>query len=135
MTTAATVLEAYLAATNTHDFDHVEKVLDPDAVYFFGDASCVGLADVRAYFERTWAMIPDEYYWAENIEWVTRTQDAAVAIYTFHWKGTINGLQRSGAGRATNVFAHTGRSWQLTHEHLSPLPPTRTLPQGTGAGE
>lgn len=120
---AAAALEAYLAATNTHDFDHVERVLAPDAVYFFGDANCIGVSEVRGYFERTWAMIPDETYWAEDIEWVALSEDTAVATYTYHWSGTINGQERSGSGRATNVFTRTPHGWRLTHEHLSSLPP------------
>lgn len=120
---AAAALEAYLAATNTHDFDHVERVLAPDAVYFFGDATCIGVSEVRGYFERTWAMIPDETYWAEDIEWVALSEDTAVATYTYHWSGTINGQERSGSGRATNVFTRTPHGWRLTHEHLSSLPP------------
>ncbi len=121
-TTAAEALSGYLEATNTHDFDQVEKLLHPTAVYFFGDATCIGHEQVRAYFERTWAMIPDEHYWAEDIRWVTDTNQAAVATYTYHWKGTIAGEPRSGAGRATNVFTRTEHGWQLAHEHLSPLP-------------
>lgn len=124
---AAAALEAYLAATNTHDFDHVERVLAPDAVYFFGDATCIGVSEVRGYFERTWAMIPDETYWAEDIEWVARSEDSAVATYTYHWRGTIDGQERSGAGRATNVFTRTPHGWRLTHEHLSPLPPAARI--------
>lgn len=120
---AAAALQAYLAATNTHDFDHVERVLAPDAVYFFGDATCTGGNEVRGYFERTWAMIPDETYWAEDVQWVARTADTAVAIYTYHWRGAINGQEHSGSGRATNVFTRTPHGWRLTHEHLSSFPP------------
>lgn len=126
---AAAALEAYLAATNTHDFDHVERVLAPDAVYFFGDATCTGVNEVRGYFERTWAMIPDETYWAEGIQWVNRTTDTAVATYTYHWRGTINRQERSGSGRATNVFTRTPHGWRLTHEHLSSLPPRQASEQ------
>lgn len=126
---AGAALKAYLVATNTHDFDHVERVLAPDAVYFFGDATCTGVSEVRAYFERTWAMIPDETYWAEDIDWVAQTGDTAVAIYTYHWRGTIDGQERSGAGRATNVFTRTPQGWRLTHEHLSSLPPTASHTQ------
>ncbi|WP_293786061.1 GNAT family N-acetyltransferase [uncultured Aeromicrobium sp.] len=127
--TAAAALEAYLAATNTHEFDNVARLLAPDAVYFFGDATCAGVDEVRAYFERTWAMIPDETYGAEDVDWVARSEDAAVAIYTYHWDGTINGQKHAGAGRATNVFTRTSHGWRLTHEHLSSLPPAAPYAQ------
>lgn len=103
-----------MAATNTHDFGHVERVLAPDAVYFFGDATCIGVSEVRGYFERTWAMIPDETYWAEDIQLAARSEDTAVATYTYHWRGTIDGQERCGAGRATNVWA--GEFVEVTRE-------------------
>lgn len=121
---AEAALNEYLKATNTHDFDHVETVLIPGAVYFFGDASRVGLTEVRAYFESTWAAIPDERYWAEDTSWVADGADAAVAVYTYRWSGTLDGTPRTGAGRATNVFTRTAQGWRLTHEHLSGLPVT-----------
>ncbi|WP_110589041.1 YybH family protein [Microbacterium suaedae] len=119
MTRVDDALDAYLAATNTHDFDEVAECLAPDAVYFFGDATCVGMTSIRAYFERTWALLPDERYWASNVTWVARGTDTAVAVYAYHWTGTIDGEARSGIGRATNVFARTAEGWLLTHEHLS----------------
>lgn len=119
---AEVALSEYLKTTNTHDFDQVEKILTPGTVYFFGDATCVGLTEVRAYFESTWAAIPDERYWAEDTSWVADGADAAVAVYTYRWSGTLDGTPRSGAGRATNVFTRTGQGWRLTHEHLSGLP-------------
>ncbi|QCR40982.1 DUF4440 domain-containing protein [Microbacterium sp. SGAir0570] len=120
--TASDTLARYIAATNTHDFDEVEQVLDPSAVYYFGDATCAGLAAVRTYFERTWALIPDEVYGAEDVEWVVDAADAAVAVYTYRWSGHIDGQARSGRGRATNVFHRTGSGWRLVHEHLSAGP-------------
>jgi len=120
--TASETLARYIAATNTHDFDEVQQLLDASAVYYFGDATCTGLAAVRAYFERTWALIPDEEYGAEDITWVVDAADAAVAVYTYRWSGHIDGQTRSGSGRATNVFHRTDSGWRLVHEHLSAGP-------------
>ena len=33
-------LRQYELATNTHDFDNVRPLIDPDAVYFFSNAYC-----------------------------------------------------------------------------------------------
>jgi ketosteroid isomerase-like protein len=121
MTHPAVALEQYLDATNSHDFDQVARILVPEPVYFFGDATCVGQAAVRSYFERTWALIPDERYGAEDVEWVVDGHDAAVAIYTYRWSGTVQGAPASGAGRATNAFVKTPEGWRLAHEHLSTL--------------
>lgn len=122
MSRAADILQQYLAATNTHDFDEVEPLLMPEAVYFFGDATCVGRDAVRAYFERTWEQIPDERYWADDLEWVADGEDCAVAVYTYNWSGTVGGAAASGSGRATNVFVRTSGRWRLSHEHLSASP-------------
>lgn len=116
------VLARYIDATNTHDFDEVAQVLATDAVYFFGDATCRGVREVREYFERTWRAIPDEIYAAEDVSWVAEGSDAAVAIYTYRWSGTIDGAPAAGSGRATNVFRRAHEGWRLVHEHLSGAP-------------
>lgn len=115
-------LSRYLEATNSHDFSQVAPLLVPDAVYFFGDATCTGRAEVQAYFERTWETIPDERYWAEDITWTARSTQVAVATYTYRWTGTLPTGPASGAGRATNVLVADGQGWRLCHEHLSGLP-------------
>lgn len=86
--TARSLLDAYLAATNTHDFDHVAELLVDEPVYFFADATLTSKSAVRAYFERTWTPIPDEEYWAEDIQWPVHGPDGAVAIYRHRWRGT-----------------------------------------------
>jgi ketosteroid isomerase-like protein len=120
--TADEALDRYLQATNTHDFSQVAPLLAPDAVYFFGDATCTGLAEVQEYFERTWETIPDERYWAEDITWTARSAQVAVATYTYRWNGTLPTGPASGAGRATNVLVADETGWRLSHEHLSGLP-------------
>lgn len=115
-------LSRYLEATNSHDFSQVATLLVPDAVYYFGDATCVGRAEVQEYFERTWESIPDERYWAEDITWTARSTHVAVATYTYRWTGTLPTGPASGAGRATNVLVADGQGWRLCHEHLSGLP-------------
>ncbi|WP_150461814.1 YybH family protein [Nesterenkonia ebinurensis] len=115
-----TVLDALLTATNTHDFDNVAELLSEDVIYYFGDATLVGREAVRHYFERTWDTIRDERYWAEDIHWPVNSADAAVAVYRYQWRGTIEGRQAEGSGRATNAFVRTAEGvWLLAHEHLS----------------
>ncbi|WP_404814715.1 nuclear transport factor 2 family protein [Scrofimicrobium canadense] len=41
------------------------------------------------------------------------------------WPSTptlVGYCERSGAGRATNVFVRSAHGWRLAHEHLSSLP-------------
>lgn len=47
-------LAAYEEATNSHDFDPVEPLLSPDAVYFFSHGTYRGQVEIRQAFEETW---------------------------------------------------------------------------------
>ncbi|WP_372491407.1 nuclear transport factor 2 family protein [Microbacterium aurugineum] len=60
------------------------------------------------------------------MEWVAHGSDAAVAIYTYRWSGTVQGSPANGSGRATNAFVKTGDGWRLVHEHLSALATSAT---------
>ncbi|ANA79596.1 DUF4440 domain-containing protein [Paenibacillus glucanolyticus] len=115
-------LEAYIAATNTHDFDQVARLLDEAAVYWFSDRSCTTLDEIRLYFEQAWDAIREEVYRAEDVEWIASDAHSAVCIYTYHFEGYHQGTFMSGSGRATNVFIRDVEgSWKLKHEHLSSM--------------
>ncbi|AWP25616.1 DUF4440 domain-containing protein [Paenibacillus glucanolyticus] len=115
-------LEAYIAATNTHDFDQVARLLDEEAVYWFSDRSCTTLDEIRLYFEQAWDAIREEVYRAEDVEWIASDAHSAVCIYTYHFEGYHQGTFMSGSGRATNVFIRDVEgSWKLKHEHLSSM--------------
>jgi ketosteroid isomerase-like protein len=114
------VLEAYIDATNSHQFDQVEKLLTDDAVYWFTSKTCKGKAQIREYFENTWNLIHDEVYRIDQINWLAADEQAAACIYHYQWQGYINGVLRSGSGRGTNVFRKENGEWKIVHEHLSP---------------
>lgn len=112
----------YLQAANSHDFDELRKVLSDQPIFYFSDATIDELDALRNYYARIWAAVPDEVYWAENVQWVALSDSAAVAAYTYHWKATFRGRPAFGKGRATTVFAATEHGWVITHEHFSPPP-------------
>lgn len=115
-------LAAYIAATNTHDFDQVARLLDEEAVYWFSDRSCNTLDEIRAYFEHAWDVIRDEVYRAEDVEWIASDAHSAVCLYTYHYEGYAQGTFIAGSGRATNVFVRNAEgAWKLKHEHLSSM--------------
>jgi ketosteroid isomerase-like protein len=121
-TSLETFLSEYTRCTNTHQFDVVAPLIAEDAIYFFSDGSYRGLASIRLAFERTWSIIQDEYYAIEDVEWLTLDTSSATCIYTFHWRGSIDGVLREGSGRGTTVLRQGHDHWQVVHEHLSSLP-------------
>ncbi len=111
----------YARCTNIHDFDVVEPMIAEDAVYWFNDGSYRGREQIRAAFERTWEWIADEVYSLEDMSWIESDQ-VAVCLYRFRWKGMVNGISHSGSGRGTTVLGTRGGRWLVMHEHLSAEP-------------
>ncbi|GAA0433268.1 DUF4440 domain-containing protein [Agaribacter marinus] len=115
-------LTQYIDATNSHDFQQVEKMLHKDAHYWFTDKTCASIPEIKMYFEHAWRTIEDEIYQAKNIQWIAVDEHTATCIYNYHYKGYYEGRLVSGSGRATNVFVQTeDGKWRLIHEHLSSL--------------
>ncbi|MGM9949018.1 MAG: YybH family protein [Lysinibacillus sp.] len=113
-------LEHYIEATNTHRFENVERLLHPDAIYWFSDRTCTTLKDIRAYFENAWQVIKEEKYTAQDVQWLAVDENTATCIYRYCYEGYLNGAFVSGSGRATNVFKKDRKgAWKLIHEHLS----------------
>jgi len=114
-------LKQYIEATNTHNFDEVEKCVHEHAVYIFSGKEMKGIEIIRAYFEKTWSTIKDEAYWATDIKWLHEAENTRVCLYQYNYKGYVDGKVVEGFGKATNIFikcACTGK-WKLIHEHLS----------------
>lgn len=116
--TARDVLAAYAERINAHHFTLLLNLIAPHAVFWFSDGTHRGHAAAREAFERTWAALPDEHYWLEDVEWTAEGEAAASCIYRFNWRSG----ERSGAGRGTTVLARMPAGWRIVHEHLSPEP-------------
>ncbi|QIK69475.1 nuclear transport factor 2 family protein [Erysipelothrix sp. HDW6C] len=116
------VLNEYIAATNTHDFDNLNPLVADAAVYYFSNTTVDTRQAIREYFENAWATIVDEYYSATDVECITSTETVCVYLYTYNYEGFISGKFVRGSGRATNVFQYIDNRWQLVHEHLSAKP-------------
>lgn len=115
-------LIAYIAATNTHDFQYVRKLLSEEAVYWFSDKTCRSIGEIQQYFENAWGTIKDEVYRATDVEWLVAEENSATCIYTYEYEGYYDGKFVQGSGRATNVFVRDSLGeWKLIHEHLSSL--------------
>jgi ketosteroid isomerase-like protein len=115
-------LRDYIRATNTHRFDAVAPLIAEDAIFWFTSGSFRGPEAIRAAFEKTWRMIQDEEYTVEDVHWLAIDESSAACLYTFHWRGLIDGIAREGSGRGTTVLKKTNGNWSIVHEHLSAWP-------------
>lgn len=116
--TAAEALDAYIVATNSHDFRHVAQLLHERSVYYFSNKTCETKAEIGAYFTAAWQHVVDEHYEAVDRVWLCES----VCLYTYRYSGFVDGEYVTGSGRATNVFEKVGDTWLLLHEHLSANP-------------
>lgn len=116
------LMAEYERRTNTHDFTQVAPLIADESVFWFNDGSFSGKAAIRAAFERTWALIEQERYRIDHLEWIARGDVVAVCTYQFHWQGVVEGRVVQGTGRGTSVLRRDQERWQVAHEHLSPIP-------------
>ena len=53
-------LQAYINATNTHEFEQVKKYLSKKAIFMFSDQTCTNMNDIQRYFDHVWATTEQE---------------------------------------------------------------------------
>lgn len=104
----------YGETINERRFDSLLPVLSESVVFWFVAA--------RQAFEATWAGIVDEYYWLEDMDWLSGDETSACCIYGFRWRGLVNGAPVEGGGRGTTVLRREPLGWVIVHEHLSAEP-------------
>lgn len=112
-------LKRYEDATNTHIFSNVADLIHPEATYRFTDGDFTGIKAIQKAFEKTWNSIKDEAYSLSNLKIVATNANSATITYTFNWSGIVDGVQKSGSGRGTNVLVRNKEKLQFVHEHLS----------------
>lgn len=116
------LLRTYEELINRHDFDLLVPLIAADASFWFSEGSYVGLAAIRAAFERTWAELADETYWLDDRHWLARDTDVAACTYRFNWTAMARAKSISGRGRGTTIVRRSADGWRIVHEHLSPMP-------------
>jgi ketosteroid isomerase-like protein len=113
------LLRKYEKANNSHDWNNVAPFVHPNASYFFTDGTFNGIAEIKQAITNTFEKIKDEIYTISNVVWKVDSENVAVCIYDFHWKGVVDGQTKEGSGRGTNVWVNQENGWQIIHEHLS----------------
>ena len=119
---AREILKKYETEINKNNFDLLLPMISKDSKFWFSSGTYTGLDQIRKAFEKTWAMIKEEVYWLEDVEWIAESETAAVCTYTFNWKGKIEEKPCEGKGRGTSCFKKESEGWKIIHEHLSHFP-------------
>ena len=119
---ARDLLMTYEDAINQHDFNTLVPLISNDCKFWFSSGTNEGLEQARRAFEKTWALIKEEVYLISDKVWLAEGDRAAVCVYTFHWKGLIDGQVHEGTGRGTSCFRKEVDGWKLVHEHFIPFP-------------
>lgn len=112
-------MRTYEAANNAHDFARLEPLIALDATYWFTDGSYEGIIQIREAIEETFVRIQNETYEISELAWPIIEETVAVCMYRFAWRGVVNGAEKSGTGRGTNVLKKSDGVWRVAHEHLS----------------
>jgi len=119
MQTPQIFLKDYEIKTNSHDFTLLRPLIADDAVYWFTDGSFVGIAMIRDAITTTFNTIQHEVYSIKDVEWIVNEETTAVCRYRFEWSGIVDGNEKHGEGRGTNVMVKRDGAWRMLHEHLS----------------
>jgi ketosteroid isomerase-like protein len=112
----------YQRRTNSHDPNQVAELVAADAIYWFNDGSFVGIKSIKEALRKTWETIQDETYSIDKPHWVAMSETLAACVYTYHWRGIIEGKPAKGTGRGTSVLRKLDGQWKVVHEHLSKIP-------------
>lgn len=108
------------------NFDLLEDMVHPNAVFRFNDGDFVGRPAVRGAFEKTWRSggtnVKKERFYLTDVQVLTVDAASASATYTYNWEGSMDGRPFRIQGRGTRVLVVEGGRLQIVHEHLSRYP-------------
>jgi ketosteroid isomerase-like protein len=112
-------IKLYEEATNSHEFNNVVELIHEDALYRFTDGDFNGIDEIKSAFEITWNKIQNETYKISDLKIINIDNNSATFTYTFNWSGIVDGTEKSGNGRGTNVIVNSQNKIQCIYEHLS----------------
>ncbi len=118
-------LNRFEAIAEKENFDLIEDMVHPDAVFRFNDGDFIGRPAVLGAFEKTWkgsANVKKERFFLTDIQVPTVNAASATATYTYHWEGSMDGRPFRIQGRGTRVLVVENGRLQIIHEHLSRFP-------------
>ena len=121
-------MASFIEALIRRDMPGALDLLTDDVAFFYSNGTALwGKRQFEAVMIANWKLIDQYNYRTVDAVWLSRSDTAAVVIYTFAWSGVSGGNPVSGEGRGTRVFRkevskgvfrRTG-GWRIAHEHLS----------------
>ena len=115
-------LKNYEIASAGRDFSRVAEMIHPDATYRFTDGDFVGREEIRAAFEKTWALSvtdQNDRFWLTDVKMIHANATSALVSYNFHWTGNGPSGSFQVEGRGTQLLVRSGEGLQSMYEHLS----------------
>ena len=119
---AKNLMKKYEVEINKHDFNLIAPLISNDCKFWFTSGAYLGLEQTRNAFLKTWNMINEEVYSISEMEWISESDNAAVCMYTYHWKDLIGGQLREENGRGTLCLRKKTDDWKIIQENLSNFP-------------
>lgn len=116
-------IKSYETALGTQDWTRVEPLVSEKVSVSFSNGTVhIGKENVQEAFEKNFALIKNEKYAVENVNWLVKDEKYAVYLFEFNWTGIIEGKPTSGNGIGTSVLIKEDFKWKLLTEHLGRKP-------------
>lgn len=120
MTPPELFLNAYETALATQRWANVALLIHPLARITFSDGTVLnGTEEIKAAYERNFALIKNEDYRLTNVRWLSVAATLATYTFDFNWQGTINGQTAVGSGKGKGTLVFEDGRWHLLEETLS----------------
>ena len=105
---------------NAKDLEGTLAMIADDAVYFWSNGSAMfGKDAIGAALQANFTSIANDVYETLDVTWLVETDDIAVCVFAFRWRGDVDGAPASGAGRGASVLKRVKGAWLTVHENLS----------------
>lgn len=86
---------------------------------FVQQSSHVGKDAIRRAIGANFATIEAEIYRISGLTWLAASDEIAVCVCEFDWRGQIDGAPPSGGGRGATMIRRVDGAWRVAHERLS----------------
>ena len=110
----------FQSASATKNFNDVEPMIHPNALFRFNDGDYQGITNIKMAFENTWSHdIKNEKYIMNTVEIIHIDTNSATVTFNYLWSGdTLKGPIHI-AGRGTQVLVVHEGALNIILEHLS----------------